>query len=191
MVTGSDQVCAYDDDRHDAPGCQADRRRAHWEAELLRRDGPQFRHREEEGHIILTSPEEHDAAVVAEEGAGELREEAERVGERGLEDVERVEGDRVGGEEADGAEGDVERVAVGVEAGERQGRCPRLRGAGERLSLSKTRRRSCCGGGGGGADGSMRRALCAGGTWPKGEPALSRRPIVEGKKGKSSLMGNL
>uniref|UniRef100_A0A8R7R0K6 Uncharacterized protein n=1 Tax=Triticum urartu TaxID=4572 RepID=A0A8R7R0K6_TRIUA len=88
----------------------------------------QVRRREDEGHSVdLAGPGEHDAAVVAEEGAGELREEAERVGEGGLEDVERVEGDRVGGEEADGAEGDVERVAVGVEAGERQRRRRRLR----------------------------------------------------------------
>jgi hypothetical protein len=86
--------------------------------------------RENEGHGVVAGPSEDDAAVVAE-GARELREEGERGGERVLEDVERVEGDRVGRVEADRAERDVEHVAVGVETGQRQRRRRRLLCRGE------------------------------------------------------------
>ena len=65
---------------------------------------------------------DHDVAVADAEAAREHREEAERSLERWLEDRVGVDGRRGRWEEAERAEGDVERVAVGVEAGEREGR---------------------------------------------------------------------
>ena len=62
------------------------------------------------------------SAVAYVEAARERREEAERGLERRREDHVRIDGRRGRWEEAERAEGDVERVAVGVEAGEREGR---------------------------------------------------------------------
>lgn len=77
--------------------------------------------REDEGDLGGVGVDDDDVAV-ADDAAGEGGEEGERGGERALEDGEGVDGWRGRWEEAEGAEGDVEHVAVGVEAGEREGR---------------------------------------------------------------------